>query len=191
MKLKLKSSLALLMVFVAVLPASIIGGLLIKQQTEVETNYRVDLIDRLSTTLAQEFNYRFYLLSTALDVLSRDRLLVQGIDDFFLTSHVDATLANLVDNTPLVQAAYLVDAKWDEVENYNGINGIKSFSSLKTLLSESVGTSKSTGNQWVFNYVDEYLMPDKFNPSHKGVAIGVPIYQSTLTEGLKRKPLGI
>lgn len=190
MKLKLKSSLALLMVFVAVLPASIIGGLLIKQQTEVETNYRIDLIDRLSSTLAQEFNYRFYLLSTALDVLSRDRLLVQGIDDFFLTSHVDATLANLVDNTPLVQAAYLVDAKWDEVENYNGINGIKSFSSLKTLLSESVGTSKSTGNQWVFNYVDEYLMPDKFNPSHKGVAIGVPIYQSTLTEGLKRKPLG-
>ncbi|WP_236689947.1 hypothetical protein [Photobacterium angustum] len=83
MKLKLKSSLALLMVFVAVLPASIIGGLLIKQQTEVETNYRIDLIDRLSTTLAQEFNYRFYLLSTALDVLSRDRLLVQGIDDFF------------------------------------------------------------------------------------------------------------
>ncbi len=49
LKLKLKSSLALLMVFVAVLPASIIGGLLIKQQAEVETNYRLDLIDRLST----------------------------------------------------------------------------------------------------------------------------------------------
>ncbi|MCG3864268.1 MULTISPECIES: GGDEF domain-containing protein [unclassified Photobacterium] len=190
MKLKLKSSLALLMVFVAVLPASIIGGLLIKQQTEVETNYRVDLIDRLSTTLKQEFNYRFYLLSTALDVLSRDRLLVQGIDDFFLTSHVDATLANLVDNTPLVQAAYLVDANWNEVENYNGINGINSFSGLKVLLNQKVSTSKNTGDQWVFNYADESLMPDRFNPSHKGIAIGVPIYQSTLTEGLKRNPLG-
>ncbi|WP_305405597.1 GGDEF domain-containing protein [Photobacterium leiognathi] len=190
LKLKLKSSLALLMVFVAVLPASIIGGLLIKQQTEVETNYRLDLIDRLSTTLKQEFNYRFYLLSTALDVLSRDRLLVQGIDDFFLTSHVDATLENLVDNTPLIQAAYLVNADWNEVENYNGINGIKSFESLKSLVTVRVDTTKSIGNQWVFNYDAEQLMPEKYNPSRKGVVIGVPIFQSTLTEGLKRKPLG-
>ncbi len=91
------------------------------------------------------------MLSTELDVLSRDRLLVQGIVDFFLTSHVDATLENLVDNTPLIQAAYLVNADWNEVENYNGINGIKSFESLKSLVTVRVDTTKSIGNQWVFN----------------------------------------
>ena len=62
MKLRLKSSLALLMLIIAVVPAAIVGGLLLKQQSDVEENYRIDMLDRLSKTIEQEFDYRFSLL---------------------------------------------------------------------------------------------------------------------------------
>lgn len=113
MKLRLRYSLGLLMLVIAVAHAAMIGGLLLKQQIDVEKNYQTEQRKRLSNTIGQEINYRFYVRSTSLDVLSRDRLLVQGIDNFFLSSHVFATLESLVDNAPLVKSAYLLDKDWD------------------------------------------------------------------------------
>lgn len=189
MKLRLKSSLALLMLIIAVVPAAIVGGLLLKQQSDVEANYRIGMLDRLSNTIEQEFDYRFSLLSTSLDVLSRDRLFVQAIDNFFLAGHVSSSLGTLVKNTPLIQAAYLVDDQWSEVESYNGIHGLSSFLKLKDLLTYRLSTNNGKGRQWVFYYNDEDLMPKKFNPTRRGIIIGVPIFQS-MTNGLKRIPLG-
>ncbi|MEC6798586.1 diguanylate cyclase [Photobacterium sp. S4TG1] len=189
MKLRLKPSLALLMLIIAVVPAAIVGGLLLKQQSDVETNYRIGMLDRLSNTIEQEFDYRFSLLSTSLDVLSRDRLFVQAIDNFFLAGHVNSSLGTLVKNTPLIQAAYLVDDQWSEIESFNGIHGLSSFLKLKDLLSYRLSTNNGKGRQWVFYYNDEDLMPLKFNPTRRGIIIGVPIFQS-MTNGLKRVPLG-
>ena len=189
MKLRLKSSLALLMLIIAVVPAAIVGGLLLKQQSDVEANYRIGMLDRLSNTIEQEFDYRFSLLSTSLDVLSRDRLFVQAIDNFFLAGHVSSSLGTLVKNTPLIQAAYLVDDQWSEVESFNGIHGLSSFFKLKDLLTYRLSTNNGKGRQWVFYYNDEDLMPLKFNPTRRGIIIGVPIFQS-MTNGLKRTPLG-
>ncbi|WP_235861956.1 diguanylate cyclase domain-containing protein [Photobacterium kishitanii] len=189
MKLRLKSSLALLMLTIAVLPATIVGGLLLKQQSDVEANYRIDMLARLSNTIEQEFDYRFSLLSTSLDVLSRDRLFVQAIDNFFLAGHVNASLGSLVKNTPLVQAAYLIDDQWSEIESYNGIHGLSSFTKLKDVLLHRISKNKAKGRQWVFYYNGENLMPLKYNPSRRGIIIGVPIFQS-MTNGLKRVPLG-
>ncbi|WP_232573325.1 diguanylate cyclase domain-containing protein [Photobacterium phosphoreum] len=189
MKLRLKSSLALLMLIIAVVPAAIVGGLLLKQQSDVEANYRIDMLDRLSNTIKQEFDYRFSLLSTSLDVLSRDRLFVQAIDNFFLAGHVNTSLGRLVKNTPLIQAAYLVDDRWSEIESYNGIHGLSSFSKLKDILMYRLSIHHGNGRQWVFYYNDEDLMPLKFNPTRRGIVIGVPIFQS-MTNGLKRVPLG-
>ncbi|HIF9201439.1 TPA: sensor domain-containing diguanylate cyclase [Photobacterium damselae] len=191
MKLRLRYSLGLLMLVIAVVPAAMIGGLLLKQQIDVEKNYQTEQLKRLSNTIGQEINYRFYVLSTSLDVLSRDRLLVQGIDNFFLSSHVFATLESLVDNAPLVKSAYLLDKDWDEVENYNGISGIESLKNIQTHLLKQTRLSKNLkGDQWIFNYYDEKLMPNKLNPSERGIVVVVPVYQSTLTEGLKKDPLG-
>ncbi|MDP2543075.1 diguanylate cyclase [Photobacterium damselae subsp. piscicida] len=177
------------MLVIAVAPAAMIGGLLLKQQIDVEKNYQTEQLKRLSNTIGQEINYRFYVLSTSLDVLSRDRLLVQGIDNFFLSSHVFATLESLVDNAPLVKSAYLLDKDWDEVENYNGISGIESLKNIQTHLLKQTRLARNLkGNQWIFNYYDEKLMSHKLNPSERGVV--VPVYQSTLTEGLKKIPLG-
>ncbi|MDP2558040.1 diguanylate cyclase [Photobacterium damselae subsp. piscicida] len=177
------------MLVIAVAPAAMIGGLLLKQQIDVEKNYQTEQLKRLSNTIGQEINYRFYVLSTSLDVLSRDRLLVQGIDNFFLSSHVFATLESLVDNAPLVKSAYLLDKDWDEVENYNGISGIESLKNIQTHLLKQTRLARNLkGNQWIFNYYDEKLMSHKLNPSERGVV--VPVYQSTLTEGLKKNPLG-
>lgn len=189
MKLRLKSSLALLMLTIAVLPAAIVGGLLLKQQSDVEANYRVNMLKRLSSTIEQEFDYRFSLLSTSLDVLSRDRLFVKAIDNFFLAGHVTSSLGTLVKNTPLIKSAYLVDDQWSEIESYNGIHGLSSFTKIKDVLMYRLSTSKSKGRQWVFYYNDEDLMSLKFNPSRRGIVIGVPIFQS-MTDGLKRVPLG-
>ncbi|WP_232581651.1 hypothetical protein [Photobacterium phosphoreum] len=189
MKLRLKSSLALLMLIIAVVPAAIVGGLLLKQQSDVEANYRIDMLNRLSNTIKQEFDYRFSLLSTSLDVLSRDRLFVQAIDNFFLAGHVNTSLGRLVKNTPLIQAAYLVDDRWSEIESYNGIHGLSSFSKLKDILMYRLSIHHGNGRQWVFYYNDEDLMPLKFNPTRRGIVIGVPIFQS-MTNGLKRVPLG-
>ena len=189
MKLRLKSSLALLMLIIAVVPATIVGGLLLKQQSDVEANYRIGMLDRLSNTIEQEFDYRFSLLSTSLDVLSRDRLFVQAIDNFFLAGHVNTSLGTLVKNTPLIQAAYLVDDQWSEIESYNGIHGLSSFSKLKNILMYRLSNHNGKGKQWVFYYNGEDLMPLKFNPTRRGVVIGVPIFQS-MTNGLKRTPLG-
>ena len=189
MKLRLKSSLALLMLIIAVVPAAIVGGLLLKQQSDVEANYRIGMLDRLSNTIKQEFDYRFSLLSTSLDVLSRDRLFVQAIDNFFLAGHVSSSLGTLVKNTPLIQAAYLVDDQWSEIESYNGIHGLSSFSKLKDVLTYRLSNYSGKGRQWVFYYNDEDLMPKKFNPTRRGIIIGVPIFQS-MTNGLKRTPLG-
>lgn len=191
MKLRLRYSLGLLMLVIAVVPAAMIGGLLLKQQIDVEKNYQTEQLKRLSNTIGQEINYRFYVLSTSLDVLSRDRLLVQGIDNFFLSSHVFATLESLVDNAPLVKSAYLLDKDWDEVENYNGISGIESLKNIQThLLKQTRRFKNLKGDQWIFNYYDEKFMPNKLNPSERGVVVVVPVYQSTLTEGLKKDPLG-
>ncbi|BAX53396.1 putative diguanylate cyclase YegE [Photobacterium damselae subsp. piscicida] len=177
------------MLVIAVAPAAMIGGLLLKQQIDVEKNYQTEQLKRLSNTIGQEINYRFYVLSTSLDVLSRDRLLVQGIDNFFLSSHVFATLESLVDNAPLVKSAYLLDKDWDEVENYNGISGIESLKNIQTHLLKQTRLARNLkGDQWIFNYYDEKLMSHKLNPSERGVV--VPVYQSTLTEGLKKDPLG-
>ncbi|MDP2569344.1 diguanylate cyclase [Photobacterium damselae subsp. piscicida] len=177
------------MLVIAVAPAAMIGGLLLKQQIDVEKNYQTEQLKRLSNTIGQEINYRFYVLSTSLDVLSRDRLLVQGIDNFFLSSHVFATLESLVDNAPLVKSAYLLDKDWDEVENYNGISGIESLKNIQTHLLKQTRLARNLkGDQWIFNYYDEKLMSHKLNPSERGVV--VPVYQSTLTEGLKKNPLG-
>ncbi|MEC6816685.1 diguanylate cyclase [Photobacterium toruni] len=189
MKLRLKSSLALLMLIIAVVPAAIVGGLLLKQQSDVEENYRIDMLNRLSDTIEQEFTYRFSLLSTSLDVLSRDRLFVQAIDNFFLAGHVNNSLGTLVKNTPLIQTAYLVDDQWNEIENYNGIHGLSSFFKLKDILTYRLSHNKGKGKQWVFYYNNENLMPFKFNPTRRGIVIGVPIFQS-MTNGLKREPLG-
>lgn len=189
MKLRLKSSLALLMLIIAVVPAAIVGGLLLKQQSDVEANYRIDMLDRLSNTIEQEFDYRFSLLSTSLDMLSRDRLFVQAIDNFFLAGHVNTSLGRLVKNTPLIQAAYLVDDRWSEIESYNGIHGLSSFSKLKDILMYRLSNNNGKSKQWVFYYNGEDLMPLKFNPTRRGVVIGVPIFQS-MTNGLKRVPLG-
>ncbi|WP_228006523.1 diguanylate cyclase domain-containing protein [Photobacterium damselae] len=162
---------------------------MLKQQIDVEKNYQTEQLKRLSNTIGQEINYRFYVLSTSLDVLSRDRLLVQGIDNFFLSSHVFATLESLVDNAPLVKSAYLLDKDWDEVENYNGISGIESLKNIQTHLLKQTRLARNLkGDQWIFNYYDEKLMSHKLNPSERGVV--VPVYQSTLTEGLKKDPLG-
>ncbi|BBC41664.1 hypothetical protein PDPE_1-02505 [Photobacterium damselae subsp. piscicida] len=178
------------MLVIAVAPAAMIGGLLLKQQIDVEKNYQTEQLKRLSNTIGQEINYRFYVLSTSLDVLSRDRLLVQGIDNFFLSSHVFATLESLVDNAPLVKSAYLLDKDWDEVENYNGISGIESLKNIQTHLLKQTRLARNLkGDQWIFNYYDEKLMSHKLNPSERGVVV-VPVYQSTLTEGLKKDPLG-
>ncbi|WP_232584429.1 diguanylate cyclase domain-containing protein [Photobacterium carnosum] len=189
MKLRLKSSLALLMLIIAVVPAAIVGGLLLKQQSDVEENYRIDMLDRLSKTIEQEFDYRFSLLSTSLDVLSRDRLFVQAIDNFFLAGHVNTSLGTLVKNAPLIQAAYLVDDQWAEIESYNGIRGLSSFFKLKDILSYRLSHQNNNGRQWVFYYNGEDLMPFKFNPTRRGIVVGVPIFQS-MTNGLKREPLG-
>ncbi|WP_256383949.1 diguanylate cyclase domain-containing protein [Photobacterium toruni] len=189
MKLRLQSSLALLMLIIAVVPAAIVGGLLLKQQSDVEENYRIDMLNRLSHTIEQEFDYRFSLLSTSLDVLSRDRLFVQAIDNFFLAGHVNNSLGTLVRNTPLIQAAYLVDDQWDEIENYNGIYGLSSFFKLENSFTPRISQHNKKGKQWVFYYNDEDLMPLKFNPTRRGIIVGVPIFQS-MTNGLKRKPLG-
>ena len=189
-KLTLKFSLALLMLLIAVAPAAIVGGLLLKQQSDVEKNYRNDMLTRLSMTVKQEVDYRFYLLSTSLDVLSRDRLFVQAMDNFFLSSHVSAILGSLVHNTPLIQSVYLVNDKWEDIESYNGIHGISSFTSLKKLLVKKVSNSNKRGEQWVFNYDHEDLMIKKSNPSRRGIIVGVPIYPSILSDSIKYKPLG-
>lgn len=189
-KLSLKFSLALLMLLIAVVPAAIVGGLLLKQQSDVEKNYRADVLTRLSMTVKQEISYRFYLLSTSLDVLSRDRLFVQAIDNFFLSSHVSAILGSLVNNTPLIQSVYLVNDKWEDIESYNGIHGISSFTSLKKLLVKRVSNSHKRGEQWVFNYDNEDLMVEKLNPSRRGIIVGVPIYPSILSDDVKYEPLG-
>ncbi len=106
---------------------------------------------RLSNTIEQEFDYRFSLLSTSLDVLSlRDRLFVQAIDNFFLAGHVNASLGSLVKNTPLVQAACLIDDQWSEIESYNGIHGLSSFTKLKDVLLHRTSKNKAKGRQWYF-----------------------------------------
>ncbi|MGF1792100.1 hypothetical protein L4D21_15950 [Photobacterium profundum] len=184
MKLRLKYSLASLMILIAVIPAVIVGGLLLKQQTEIETNYQREKLERLSNTLKQEFNYRFYVLSTSLDVLSRDRLLVQAMDDFFLTSHVRETLDSLVRKVPLVEAAYLIDSDWEEVENYNGISGQNSFSKIKRYLDDQYEKKLlENGYQWLFTYVDKDLVLDEENPSDDGLIVVDPIYSSVLSSG--------
>jgi diguanylate cyclase (GGDEF)-like protein len=191
MKLRLKYSLALLMILIAVIPAVIVGGLLLKQQTEIETNYQQEKLERLSTTLRQEFNYRFYVLSTNLDVLSRDRLLVQAMDDFFLTSHVRETLTSLVNKAPLVKAAYLIDSNWEEVENYNGVSNSNNFNEVTHYLEEQFNNKRlEAGYQWLFTYIDKELILDEHNPSDDGIVVVDPIYSSVLTDGLKRKPVG-
>ncbi|SMY38895.1 diguanylate cyclase domain-containing protein [Photobacterium andalusiense] len=190
MKLRLKSSLALLMLIISVVPAAIVGGLLLKQQSDVEANYRIDMLDRLATTIGQEFDYRFSLLSTSLDVLSRDRLFVQAINNYFLAGHVINSLGTLVKNTPLTKAAYLVDDQWNEIESYNGIPGLNSFLQLKKALNYRLSTKgKERLKQWVFYYNGEKLMPEKYNPTRRGVVIGVPIFRS-MTDELKHLPLG-
>ncbi|WP_240345723.1 GGDEF domain-containing protein [Photobacterium sp. Alg240-V54] len=190
MKLRLKSSLALLMLIISVVPAAIVGGLLLKQQSDVEANYRIDMLDRLASTIEQEFYYRFSLLSTSLDVLSRDRLFVQAINNYFLAGHVINSLGTLVKNTPLTKAAYLIDDQWNEIESYNGIPGLNSFSKLKKELNHRLSIKgKKRLKQWVFYYNGEKLMPEKYNPTRRGVVIGVPIFRS-MTDELKHLPLG-
>ncbi|MGF1879218.1 diguanylate cyclase [Photobacterium frigidiphilum] len=191
MKLRLKYSLASLMIFIAVIPAVIVGGLLLKQQTEIETNYQREKLERLSSTLRQEFNYRFYVLSTSLDVLSRDRLLVQAMDDFFLTSHVRETLEPLVSKVPLVESAYLIDSDWEEVENYNGITSQSNFNEIMRYLDEQYEKKLlENGYQWLFTYVDKNLVLNEDNPSDDGLIVVDPIYSSVLSDGLQRKPVG-
>lgn len=191
MKLRLKYSLASLMILIAVIPAVIVGGLLLKQQTEIETNYQREKLERLSNTLKQEFNYRFYVLSTSLDVLSRDRLLVQAMNDFFLTSHVRETLDSLVSKMPLVESAYLIDSDWEEVENYNGITSQYNFNDIMRHLDEQYGKNLlENGYQWLFTYVDKDLVLNEDNPSDDGLIVVEPIYSSVLSSGLQRKPAG-
>ncbi|OBU22953.1 GGDEF domain-containing protein [Photobacterium aquimaris] len=178
------------MLIISVVPAAIVGGLLLKQQSDVEENYRIDMLDRLATTIKQEFDYRFSLLSTSLDVLSRDRLFVQAINNYFLAGHVINSLGTLIKNTPLTKAAYLVDDQWNEIESYNGIPGLNSFSKLKTVLNYRLSAKgKERLKQWVFYYNGEKLMSDKYNPTRRGVVIGVPIFRS-MTDELKHLPLG-
>ncbi|MCP4954850.1 MAG: diguanylate cyclase [Photobacterium aquimaris] len=178
------------MLIISVVPAAIVGGLLLKQQSDVEENYRIDMLDRLATTIKQEFDYRFSLLSTSLDVLSRDRLFVQAINNYFLAGHVINSLGTLIKNTPLTKAAYLVDDQWNEIESYNGIPGLNSFSKLKTVLNYRLSAKgKERLKQWVFYYNGEKLMSDKYNPTRRGVVIGVPIFRS-MTDELKLLPLG-
>ncbi|MEF1207897.1 GGDEF domain-containing protein, partial [Photobacterium damselae] len=84
-----------------------------------------------------------------------------------------------------------MDKDWDEVENYNGISGIESLKNIQThLLKQTRRFKNLKGDQWIFNYYDEKFMPNKLNPSERGVVVVVPVYQSTLTEGLKKDPLG-
>ncbi|WP_245905432.1 diguanylate cyclase domain-containing protein [Photobacterium lipolyticum] len=191
MKLRLKYSLALLMMLIAILPAAIVGSLILKHQSDIEKNYHMEQLERLSGTLLNEFNYRFNVLSTSLDVHARDRLLVQAMDDFFLSSHVRATLASLVSHAPLVKAAYLVDKNWEEIENYRGMTGRIELALVKQELNQRIEKGQlSTAWQWVFAYQNEVLVSSNISPSQRGITLVVPIYQSLLTEGLTRQPLG-
>ncbi|WP_427983404.1 GGDEF domain-containing protein [Agarivorans sp.] len=175
MTIRLRSITFLLLIFVAVVPVSVLSFTLYKQMYNFVYRSVDSRLAASANQIAAELRHNNEILTSGLRLLSEQDAIVKGIDDLLYSIHLPDVLSNFVLDAPLIESLYLVDDDGYVVDSYAG--NILALERSGLILSTYTGPFEIkdiAAKSRVFLINDNALVAK--GGKHKALAYVVPIY---------------
>ncbi len=175
MTIRLRSITFLLLIFVAIVPVSVLSFTLYKQMYNFVYKSVDSRLAASANQIAAELRHNNEILTNGLRLLSEQDALVKGIDDLLYSIHLPDVLSNFVLDAPLIESLYLVDDEGFVVESYAGNILALERSGLITSTFTGPFAIKNIASKSKVFLIDDYALVNR-SGQHKSLAYVVPIY---------------
>ena len=191
-RLHLRHLLGVALLLAALLPAAVVSVMLLEQHFATLQSKSTQEMERTLNSMTDDIRFKFSIFANNLQLFSRDRLMVQALDNFLLTGHAFNALKSLIEQAPLVSAVYLLDPNMLVVEEYGGNISALEEGPLGTQLRQAEQLGRILDSrQLLLPFHDARLAGAEDHPeTGNGIAVVVPIYRHTSREGVTRAAEG-
>ncbi|GAB1620775.1 hypothetical protein AAOGI_08250 [Agarivorans albus] len=175
MTIRLRSITFLLLIFVAIIPVSVLSFTLYKQMYNFVYQSVNSRLAASASQITAELQHSNEILTNGLRLLSEQESVVNGIDDLLYSIHLPDILGNFVLDAPLIESLYLVEADGFVVESYGGnILALEQSNILQQRFTSPFEIKDLESKSKVY-LVDNYSLVGKSGQHHSLVHV-VPIY---------------
>ncbi|GDY27604.1 GGDEF domain-containing protein [Agarivorans sp. Toyoura001] len=175
MTIRLRSITFILLIFVAIIPVTVLSFTLYKQMYSFVYKSVDSRLVASANQITAELSHSNEILTNGLRLLSEQDSIVKGIDDLLFSIHLPDVLANFVLDTPLIESLYLVEADGYVIESYGGNILALEQSNILHNRFESPFKIKDIDSKSKVYLIDNYSLVNKGGRHHSLVHV-VPIY---------------
>ena len=182
--MRLRTLSFILLTLIALMPCLVLSVVIYQKVYNLTENAVEEKLDRVAKQVNVDVTHQFELLSTGLDLLSKQKLMRLGMDNLLFSKRLYIELNNFGKNNPLIESLYLVSDDGTVVESYAGDILALEDSELVNFEQQNhsmLGADKTVVTQllaspWVTYFDNPELLA---KPNEKGgIALIIPIYSS-------------
>jgi diguanylate cyclase (GGDEF)-like protein len=193
---RLRTTLAMIIVTAALVPAGTLSYYLLDNVFEIGTERVRQQINSDLNSAVREIRAQFEIFTTSLLLFTDDRFLVPSLDSFLLRGNALTSMRRFVDGTPLVQSLYLLDADLQVAEHADGAVTALHESELISALRTAVAAGELREDElWIQPFRDPRLVMAtdtgfSGNLQH-AIAVATPLFPLGLREPGRSRPIGL
>lgn len=164
-----------LFILLALSPSLVVSYVLYKQVYQLTESSINKKLERAAHQISSDTLHKFEVLSTALDSLARQELMVYGMDDLFYSSQIFDSITQFGQKYSLIESMYVVASDGYVVESYGGNISAFEESELANFKSSfRFGGDFYRYKPWIsfFNHADLIIGEGNAN----GIALTLPVY---------------